>query len=126
MSLDDLDETAHILEGSVLRVRWMRYQGEFPARRFLEKYPEDFAQFLQRAREMADFGRIRLPNNGHSLGGTHSVLHQFNMKVTRSWGIRDGNVYLIVHAAKKRTTGQESDYEKAMQRRQDYFTGCEK
>lgn len=120
---NDLPETAFILDGPALRVRWMRYRHDFPARRFLEQYPEDFAQFLQRAREMASFGRIRLHNNGHQLGGDYAVLHQFNLKVTRSWGIRDGRAYVVVSAAKKRTKGQEADYDCALQMYEDYLNG---
>jgi len=107
-----------------MRVRWLRYKGAFPARRFLEDYPDDFAQFLQRCNEMARFGRIRLENNGHQMTNEpFRVLHQFNLKVTRSWGYKHGNVYLVLHAAKKRTTGQEPDYRTALKRTQDYLDG---
>lgn len=106
-----------------MRVRWMRFRHEFPARRFLERHPYDFAQFLQRCREMARFGRIRLENNGHQLEGEFRDLHQFNLKVTRSWGYKDRNTYVVLHAAKKKTTGQEPDYRTALKRLQDYLNG---
>jgi len=120
---NELPETAFILDGPICRVRWMRYCHDFPARRFLEQYPDDFAQFLQRAREMANYGRIRLTNNGHQLDENYAVLHQFNLKVTRSWGIRDGRTYLVVHAAKKRTKGQTPDYDQALRMYYDYLKG---
>lgn len=124
MNPDELPDTAFIIEGPYYRVRWMRYRHEFPARRFLEGYPEDFGQFLQRCREMANFGEIRLEHHGHQLRGTgYRELHQFNLKVTRSWGYKDGNTYLVLHAAKKRTTGQEPDYDIAWKRLQNYRNG---
>lgn len=101
----------------------MRYRHAFPARRFLERYPADFAQFLQRCKEMASFGRIRLENNGHQLDDEYRDLHQFNLKVTRSWGYKDGDDYIVLHAAKKRTTGQEKDYNAALKLLQDYLDG---
>jgi hypothetical protein len=104
----------------------MRYRHDFPAKRFLEKYPEDFAQFLQRCLEMATFGEIRLEHHGHQLRGDgYRDLHQFNLKVTRSWGYKDKerDVYLVLHAAKKRTRGQEPDYDVAWKRLQDYLRG---
>lgn len=102
----------------------MRYNHDFPARTFLQAhFPNDIPQFLQRAKEMAEYGRIRLSNNGHQLDGPYSDLHQFNMKLTRSWGMRDGDVYVVLHAAKKRTTGQEPDYNKALALRDNYLTG---
>lgn len=121
---DELPDTCFIRKGAAMRVRWMRHQGEFPARSFLERqFPEDIPQFLQRAREMANFGRIRLRSNGHQLGGRYGVLHQFNLTHTRSWGVRDGNVYVVVNAGKKRTTGQEPDYERSLELANDYFEG---
>lgn len=123
MNPDDLPEQSFILDGPVMRVRWMRYRHAFPARRFLEKYPDDFGQFVQRCREMAYFGKIRLTNNGHQLDDEYRELHQFNLKVTRSWGYKDGNVYLVLHAAKKKTKGQEPDYATALKRLQDYRAG---
>lgn len=107
-----------------MRVRWMRYRHAFPAREFLEGFPDDFGQFLQRCKEMALFGKIRLQNNGHQLtDDPYRDLHQFNMKVTRSWGYKDGRTYVVLHAAKKRTTGQEPDYDRALKRLQDYLDG---
>lgn len=116
-----IGNSAFIYQG-IVRVRWMRHDGEFPARVFLEKYPDDFMRFLNRAKEMATTGTIRLHKNGHPLEGQYSELHQFNMELTRSWGFRAENVYVVVHAAKKRTTGQEPDYERALTRREDYLT----
>lgn len=116
-------ETAFIYQGTVLRVRWMRYQGEFPARQFLKQYPEDFARFLYRVQEMGDAGRIALKKHGHPLKGPYRELHQFNMELTRSWGFRVDDVYVVLHAGKKRTTGQEPDYDRALALRADYLTG---
>jgi hypothetical protein len=121
---DELPETAFILQGPILKVRWMRFDHAFPARRFLEQYPEDFAQFLQRCREMADYGRIRLRNNGHQLHGEFAALHQFNLKLTRSWGVRDGDVYLVLDAdTKKNDKKQQADYRRALLKYQDYLNG---
>lgn len=116
-------ETAHIIDGPVMRVRWVRYDHEFPARRFLEGYPDDFGQFLQRCQEMANFGRIKLWNNGHQLNDPYNTLHQFNLKATRSWGYKDGRTYIVLSAAKKRTTGQEPDYDRAIKILRNYLEG---
>lgn len=124
MDQNELPETAFIVDGPATRVCWMRHAGDFPARRFLEKYPQDFVQFMQRCQEMATFGYIRLWANGHQLkGSTYSALHQFKMNVTRSWGYLDGRTYVVLSAAKKRATGQEPDYDRALALLDDYLTG---
>jgi hypothetical protein len=118
--------TAHIYQGDVLRVRWMRYQGTFPAKDFLLGYPEDFARFVQRVREMADTGTILLPTLGHQLKGKYRELHQFKMSLTRSWGVRDSGVYVVLHAGlKKKAKEQVADYERALMLRDNYFNRTE-
>ena len=101
----------------------MRFDHDFPARSYLNGYPHDFSQFLQRCREMANCGVIRLRNNGHQLSGRYSDLHQFNLKDTRTWGFRDGRLYIVLNAAKKRTTGQGPDYERSLSLLEDYRAG---
>jgi broad specificity phosphatase PhoE len=114
-------ETSFIYEGAFLRVRWMRYRGAFPARDVLLAFPDDFTRFLQRVQEMGDTGRILLRHHGHYLKAPYQELHQFNMERTRSWGFRTGNVYVVLCAAKKRTSGQEQDYDRALRMRADYL-----
>lgn len=101
----------------------MRHQGEFPARVFLRQFPDDFARFLFRAEEMGDTGRIALKKHGHPLHGPYRELHQFNMELTRSWGIRVDDVYVVLSAAKKVTKGQEPDYDRALVLRADFLNG---
>jgi hypothetical protein len=88
---------------------------------------------------MADFGRIRLHNNGHQLHGKFAVLHQFNLKTTRSWGVRVAPedqattrsnmpparpMYLVLDAdTKKNDKAQEPDYRRALKKHQNYLTG---
>lgn len=101
----------------------MRYRGAFPARAFLEQYPEEFARFLHRVEEMGDTGRISVKKHGHQLKGPYRDLHQFNMELTRSWGFRTDNAYVVLNAGLKRTTGQEPDYDRSLALREDYLTG---
>ena len=101
----------------------MLYQGDFPAHVFLKNYPDDLTRFLFRVQEMGDTGRIALKKHGHPLKGPHRELHQFNMELTRSWGFRVGDVYVVLSAAKKVTKGQESDYDRALLLRADYLNG---
>lgn len=124
----EIGDAAFIYEGAKLRIRWMRYQHDFPARSFLEGYPEDFAQFLWRAEEMARTGTIFLPSQGHPLKGPYRELFQFNMALTRSWGfhVSNSNVFVIVDAdTKKKAKEQETDYKRALALRADYIDRIE-
>jgi hypothetical protein len=118
-----IGDSCFIYQGAALRVIWMRYQGHFPAREFLEGYPDDFARFLFRVEEIGDTGRITLKKHGHQLKGPYRDLHQFNMELTRSWGFRVDDTYVVLSAGLKRTKGQEPDYDRALALRTDYFTG---
>jgi hypothetical protein len=101
----------------------MRFQHAFPAREFLNGFPDDFGRFLRRVEEMAETGTIALKRHGHALQGPYRELFQFNMELTRSWGFRVDNVFVVLNAAKKRTTGQEPDYDRALAMREDYLKG---
>lgn len=56
----EIGSAAHIFEGRVLRVRWMRYRNSFPARDFLQRFPEEMMRFKERCEEMGNTGTIRL------------------------------------------------------------------
>lgn len=103
----------------------MRYDHAFPAREFLKRFPDDFARFLLRAEEMAEFGTISVKRHGHALKGRWADLYQFNMELTRSWGFRHRDAFIVLSAAKKRTSGQEPDYEFALKLREDFLNGVQ-
>lgn len=119
-----MGDTAHIYEGAVLRVRFMRHAGTFPAVVVLRQFPDDFLRFHRRCEEMGDTGTIRVRAHGHSLKGPrYRELFQFNMEMIRSWGFRDAGVFIVLNAAKKKPKNQEPDYETALDLRADYLTG---
>jgi hypothetical protein len=103
----------------------MRYQQGFPARDFLRQFPDDMSRFLARAEEMAEYGTMSLRSHGHALKGRFNELFQFNMRITRAWGFRLGDVFVVLSAAKKRTRGQEADYDFALRLRENYLTGIQ-
>lgn len=119
-----IGDSAFIYQGDALRVRWMRYNGTFPARDFLRAYPEDYLRFKERCEEMGQTGRIRLPSQGHQLEGAYHELYEFKMPDTRAWGFRVQNVFLVAYAAKKepKKKKQERDYKTTLAMRADYLT----
>lgn len=114
--------TALIYPGTVLRVRWMYFNGHFPARAFLRQHPDGMMRFNARAVEMGDTGKILLHGHGHPLNGPYSELHQFNLGDFRSWGFTHEGVYVVVWAStKKNKKAQQEDYKKALRLRADYL-----
>ena len=112
-----------IYSGSILRVRWMRFKGSYPAKAFLSGYREDFQAFLARAEEMGDFGRIAIDKKGHFLKGDYREIYEFKMPITRAFGFRDGNLFIVTNAARKTDTtkAQIPDYDRALKLKADYL-----
>jgi hypothetical protein len=115
--------TSLIYLGQRYRVRWMRYNHDFPAKTFLLGYEDDFAAFLARAEEMGDFGQM-LKSKGHPLTGKrYREIYEFKMPSTRAFGFAHDGDFIVTNAAKKQDTvkRQTPDYERALTLRQDYL-----
>lgn len=118
-----LGTTSFIYAGTKLQVRWMRYDHDFPARSFLQNYPDDFARFLLRVEEMGNTGRISLPSQGHALSGkAHRGLYEFKMNKTRAYGFEHSGRFIVVSAAtKKKKKSQIMDHDFAAKLRRNYL-----
>lgn len=122
-----LEKQCFIYAGALLRMRWMRYEGDWPARSFLEQYPEDFSRFLHRIQEMGNTGKISLPAHGHWLKPPYRDLFEFKMAKTRAFGFQIERTFVITSAATKKKKGaQVADYDAAMALRTDYLDNLDK
>src|SRR4029077_20525284 len=100
----------------------MRYKDTWPAKDYLDANPKVRPTFLAIAKQLADHGRIDVPERGHWLKGRFREILELKPWKHRLCGFRHKNtIYLTNGAPKKGKKEQEADYELALLMRADFF-----
>jgi hypothetical protein len=118
-----LVDTSIVYLGKRYVVRFMRYEGSYPAQDYVLSATGPIrARFLALGRRLGDDGRLPDRSHGHFLEPPYEEIYELKPLSGRVFGFfYKRNLYLTNGAPKKRPKAQESDYKLALRLRKDFF-----
>lgn len=113
--------------GNCFVIRWMRFKNSYPAQDYLESLISDRERVRARLRalatKMAEAGQLPSTQHGHFLAGAYREIFEFKPLGHRIFAFIDGTtVYLTSGAPKRAQKAQQSDYERAKNMREEFYS----